>query len=60
MKTFGPMPDDAGLHRAALAYASDYTLLESILRSHGMSWITPRHVRREPGPRHVVAPPGPR
>jgi acyl-CoA thioesterase-2 len=41
MKTFGPMPDDAGLHRAALAYASDYTLLESILRKHGMSWITP-------------------
>ena len=41
MKTFGPMPDDADLHRAALAYASDYTLLESILRRHGLSWITP-------------------
>ena len=41
MKTFGPMPDDPDLHRAALAYASDYTLLESILRKHGMSWITP-------------------
>ena len=41
MKTFGPMPDDAGLHRAALAYASDYTLLEPVLRRHGMSWITP-------------------
>jgi acyl-CoA thioesterase-2 len=41
MKTFRPIPDDPGLHRAALAYASDYTLLESILRRHGMSWITP-------------------
>lgn len=41
MKTFGPMPNDQELHRAALAYASDYTLLESILRKHGMSWITP-------------------
>jgi acyl-CoA thioesterase-2 len=41
MKTFGPMPDDPDLHRAALAYASDYTLLESVLRKHGMSWITP-------------------
>ncbi|WP_159616903.1 acyl-CoA thioesterase [Arthrobacter zhaoguopingii] len=41
MKTFGPMPDDDGLHRAALAYASDYTLLEPILRPHGLSWIHP-------------------
>lgn len=41
MKTFGPMPDEPGMHRAALAYASDYTILESILRQHGMSWITP-------------------
>ncbi|WP_028278600.1 acyl-CoA thioesterase II [Arthrobacter sp. H5] len=42
MKTFGPMPDDQTIHRAALAYASDYTLLESILRPHGLSWIQPR------------------
>lgn len=41
MKTFGPMPDDQNLHRAALAYASDYTLLESILRRHGLPWATP-------------------
>lgn len=41
MKTFGPMPDDSHLHGAALVYASDYTLLESILRRHGLSWITP-------------------
>jgi acyl-CoA thioesterase-2 len=41
MKTKGPMPDDQGLHRAALAFGSDYTLLEPILRQHGVSWVTP-------------------
>ncbi|MFB0833049.1 acyl-CoA thioesterase [Arthrobacter halodurans] len=41
MKTFGPMPDDEALHRAALAYGSDYTLLESVLRRHGLPWVTP-------------------
>jgi acyl-CoA thioesterase-2 len=41
MKTFGSMPADQVLHRAALAYASDYTLLEPILRPHGLSWLTP-------------------
>ena len=41
MKTIGPLPDDPNLHRAALAYASDYTLLEPILRKHGLSWMTP-------------------
>jgi acyl-CoA thioesterase-2 len=41
MKTIGPMPDDPNLHRAALAYASDYTLLEPPLRRHGLSWISP-------------------
>ncbi|MHA7207673.1 acyl-CoA thioesterase II [Arthrobacter sp. MDT1-65] len=41
MRSHGPLPDDPNLHRAALAYASDYTLLESILRPHGLSWIQP-------------------
>lgn len=41
MRSLAPMPDDANIHRAALAYASDYTLLESILRPHGLSWIQP-------------------
>ena len=35
------MPDDPDLHRAALAYASDYTLLEPSLRRHGISWVSP-------------------
>lgn len=38
MKTVGAMPDDANLHRAALAYASDYSILEPILRGHGLTW----------------------
>ncbi|WP_167051282.1 acyl-CoA thioesterase II [Salinibacterium sp. ZJ77] len=41
MKTIGPLPDDENLHRAALAYASDYSILEPILRAHGISWIKP-------------------
>ncbi|MEG9248512.1 acyl-CoA thioesterase II [Arthrobacter sp. Soc17.1.1.1] len=41
MRSLGPLPDDPDLHRAALAYASDYTLLEPILRPHGLSWIQP-------------------
>ncbi|GAA1050195.1 acyl-CoA thioesterase [Arthrobacter russicus] len=38
LKTVGAMPDDPVLHRAALAFASDYTLLEPVLRRHGMPW----------------------
>ena len=40
MKTLSALPDDPNLHRAALAYASDYTILEPILRAHGVSWGT--------------------
>lgn len=41
LKTIGPLPDDPPLHRAALAYASDYSILEPILRRHGVAWATP-------------------
>lgn len=41
LKTIGPLPDDPGLHRAALAYASDYAILEPVLRRHGIAWATP-------------------
>jgi acyl-CoA thioesterase-2 len=40
LKSVGPMPDDMNLHRAALAYASDYSILESIMRRHGLAWAT--------------------
>lgn len=41
MRLRAPMPDDRRLHRAALAYLSDMTIQESILRAHGLSWVTP-------------------
>ena len=40
-KAIGDLPDDPNLHRAALAYASDYSMLEPIMRVHGISWGTP-------------------
>ena len=42
MKAVGRMPDDPILHRASIAYVSDYTILEPILRAHGISWVDPR------------------
>ena len=41
LKATGRLPDDPNLHRAALAYASDYSILEPIFRRHGVSWSTP-------------------
>jgi acyl-CoA thioesterase-2 len=41
LKSLGPLPDDPNIHRAALAYASDYTVLEPILRRHGIAWARP-------------------
>ncbi|WP_150462543.1 acyl-CoA thioesterase [Nesterenkonia ebinurensis] len=41
LKTRTPLPDDPNIHRAALLYASDYTLLEPVLRQHGFYWAKP-------------------
>ena len=41
LRATAPMPDDADLHRAALLYASDYSILESIYRRHGVAMVTP-------------------
>lgn len=38
IKSLGALPDDMQIHRAAMAYASDYTILESIYRRHGIGW----------------------
>ncbi|GAA4382512.1 acyl-CoA thioesterase [Tsukamurella soli] len=38
IKTDGDLPDDQVLHDAALAYASDTTILDSIITRHGLSW----------------------
>jgi acyl-CoA thioesterase-2 len=40
MKAVGALPDDPALHAAVLAYASDYGMLEPILRRHGRPWTT--------------------
>ena len=44
MKAIGELPDDPLVHAAVLAYASDYTLLEPVLRRHGLMW-TDRRLR---------------
>jgi acyl-CoA thioesterase-2 len=41
LKAIGRLPDDPNLHRAALAYLSDYTILEPTFRRHGIAWSTP-------------------
>jgi acyl-CoA thioesterase-2 len=41
IKSFGELSDDQNIHRAAIAYASDYTILESIYRRHGIAWAHP-------------------
>lgn len=41
IKATGKLPDDPNLHRAALAYLSDYSILESAMRAHGLPWGTP-------------------
>jgi len=41
IKSLGTLPDSQELHTAALAYASDYSILESIYRRHGIAWSHP-------------------
>ncbi|GLB69140.1 acyl-CoA thioesterase [Arthrobacter mangrovi] len=41
VKAFDRLPDGADLHRTALAYVCDYTILEPILRAHGNYWAEP-------------------
>ncbi len=37
-RTVAPLPDDPRIHRAVIAYASDYTLLGTAALPHGLSW----------------------
>ena len=41
LRSLGDMPESQELHTAALAYASDYSILESIYRRHGIAWSHP-------------------
>jgi len=37
----GTLPESPLLHACVLAYASDFSLLSTALRPHGVSWLTP-------------------
>ena len=41
LKSLGSLASDSNLHTAALAYLSDYTILESIYRRHSIAWAHP-------------------
>jgi acyl-CoA thioesterase-2 len=41
MRAVGALPDDPRLHAAVLTYASDYSLLEPVLRAHGKTFSEP-------------------
>ena len=38
-RAVAPLPDDEALHRAVIAYASDFTLLGTSALPHGLSWM---------------------
>jgi acyl-CoA thioesterase-2 len=38
LRTVGPLPDDPLLHVCVLTYASDISLLDSVLLAHGKAW----------------------
>ncbi len=41
LRASAPLPDDQALHRLALIYVCDYTILEPVLRSQGRAWTDP-------------------
>jgi acyl-CoA thioesterase II len=41
LRVQGTLPDDPALHRAVLGYASDLSILEPVMRRHGLAWGTP-------------------
>ena len=50
-----PIGDDAAMHRAILAYASDMSLLGTAMLPHGVNWMTHNAPDREPRPCAVAA-----
>ena len=41
LKTVAALPDDPGVHRALLAYASDHSFITTSLLPHAVGWHTP-------------------
>jgi acyl-CoA thioesterase II len=44
LRVDGELPDDPLLHVCLMTYASDMTLLDSVLLAHGLSWVDGRTV----------------
>ena len=42
LRVDGELPDDPMLHVCLMTYASDMTLLDSVLLAHGLSWADGR------------------
>jgi len=42
LRVDGELPDDALLHVCLMTYASDITLLDTVLLGHGLSWLDGR------------------
>jgi acyl-CoA thioesterase-2 len=42
LRADGDLPDDPLLHVCLMTYASDMTLLDSVLLAHGLSWVDGR------------------
>ncbi|MFN8076038.1 MAG: acyl-CoA thioesterase II [Kineosporiaceae bacterium] len=42
LRSAAPLPHEPALHAAVLAFASDYTMLEPLLRRHRVAWVDPR------------------
>jgi acyl-CoA thioesterase-2 len=41
VRALSPLPDDVAIQQAALAYASDMSLLSTAMRPHAVNWRTP-------------------
>ena len=44
LRVDGELPDDPLLHVCLMTYASDMTLLDSVLLAHGLSWVDGRTI----------------
>ena len=42
MRAVDPLPDDPALHRALLAWTSDFYFMVTALQPHGVTWLTPK------------------
>ena len=60
IRTAAKLPDDPALHMCALAYASDFSLLDAIMARYGRTLFDAADDAGKPRSRDVVSPPVPR